>query len=102
MWDVPFSPIPVGTTATIRVWNLPAPASCTMVAKFSDGTSANLGTKIAVYIGPSPGSTAAYAAIWHWAVPATAALGEGKLYSACTYLGVKRTDSWFGFRLVAS
>jgi hypothetical protein len=98
-WDVPFGGIAAGTTATVRIWNLPAPATCSMRADFPDGSTTNLGTVTATYVGPSPGSPAAYEARWALSVPAGMTLGEGRLTVLCSYLGVTRVDSWFGFRV---
>jgi hypothetical protein len=99
--DVPFGSITTGTSINIRLWNLPAPANCWMGGRYSDGSTFNLGVKTATYVGPSGGSSAAYAVSWAWAVPTGAPVGDGRFEYGCEYLGVVRFNTWFGFTLQA-
>lgn len=101
MWDVPWNGIAAGTTTTIRIWNLPAPAVCAVQVAFPDGSTKNLGSVTAVWVGPSPGSSAAFAASWSLAVPAGMALGVARLTTQCSYLGVERINDWFAFSVNA-
>jgi hypothetical protein len=91
--DVPFA-IYAGTTITFRIWSMPAPATCTLTFKWPDATSTALGAKTATYVGPSAGSTNAYAASWNLEIPASQ-VGDGTFTYVCTYLGVERINSSF-------
>lgn len=95
--DVPYA-IYAGTTITFRLWSMPAPASCTLNFTWPDATKVALGKKTAAYVGPSAGSSNGYAASWKLKIPATQ-IGDGTFTYVCTYLGVKRIDSWFSINI---
>jgi hypothetical protein len=100
-WDVPWAGVPAGTTATIRFWNLPAPAVCAMQATYPDGSAVDLGTVTAVLGGRPLGTPAAYEANFALPIPANSTLGEGMLNAQCSYLGVPRISTSFPFKVIA-
>jgi len=91
--DVP-QDVYAGTTITFRIWDLPAPAKCTLRFTWPDASTVPLATKTATKGAPPSGSSYAYSASWSLDIPA-AQVGEGKFTYVCTYLGVVRIDSWF-------
>lgn len=96
-WDVPFL-VYAGTTIAIRLWNLPAPASCTLAGTFPDGTPFDLGRTTAIWTGPTAGTANAYSAIWELTIPIDQ-VGSADWRTVCTYLDIERLDTTFGATL---